>query len=750
MSFAVLGLGDTNYDKFCFMGKSIDKRLGELGGERVLPLECADEATNLEEVVERWRANVAEAVNRFLSCPSSLTHKSDNLCTSSAADPQSTSGAVAITGTESAAAVPATQATDHSSKVEAFPADKLPDYAAELKENRNCFPMNFNQLSQVALLTGVCSNQLEFENLLESHILTAPREKHEVVATELMSDVDATAFYLEQQGHINSGKVSTFGGGCNAEKTFEAAVVSARWLTEKETSLSLFRESSEKWGEGKRVVALDLSLAGSDIEYLPGDALAICCPNPPYAVRLVLDRLKQNSNVNLQSLVRFSSAGKTEILSVEDLLTYRLDLCALPKKTQLTSLARYCTNVKEKKMLSLLAGKEQAKKQLFTHFVEQQYLNIAELLYLFPSCQPSLSELAQLALPLVPRYYSLCSSPLAQGEVASVAFSLVRYQCRIKDKQDEFQGLQTVRRSGVCTSFLEDVLSPWLYPVPTGGSKQPLHNQRTANVTLRVFHRSTPHFHLPASVATPMVLIGPGTGVAPFIGFLQHRDAQQRDRLTRLHPCHSTSHERDLNVLSRSNSANQSNGTFGSPSKLSQSQLLNLKKKRMLAVSELMSEGVWRGGFELDSEDLPCEGNGVESFLDRVQCGDISLYFGCRDERDFLFKQQLEGFHTVSNSNSCNAGVLTEWHVGFSRLPNQPKVYVTHLLESQSERIAQLLMEKQCAVYICGDGTAMAKDVLKTLGLILVRHGHCEDEAAADDLLTKLKTRKRLNLDIWS
>jgi methionine synthase reductase len=43
--FAVLGMGDTNYDKFCFMGKSIDKRLPEIGGHRFLNLRCADEVS---------------------------------------------------------------------------------------------------------------------------------------------------------------------------------------------------------------------------------------------------------------------------------------------------------------------------------------------------------------------------------------------------------------------------------------------------------------------------------------------------------------------------------------------------------------------------------------------------------------------------------------------------------------------------------------------------------------------------------
>ena len=66
--FCVLGLGDTNYDKFCHMGKSIDTRLKDLGGERILTLGCADEATGLEEVVDPWMDNVLEIVKKRFEC----------------------------------------------------------------------------------------------------------------------------------------------------------------------------------------------------------------------------------------------------------------------------------------------------------------------------------------------------------------------------------------------------------------------------------------------------------------------------------------------------------------------------------------------------------------------------------------------------------------------------------------------------------------------------------------------------------
>ena len=52
VKYTILGLGDTNYDKFCYMGKNIDRRFNELGGERFIELHCLDEAVNNEDTVD--------------------------------------------------------------------------------------------------------------------------------------------------------------------------------------------------------------------------------------------------------------------------------------------------------------------------------------------------------------------------------------------------------------------------------------------------------------------------------------------------------------------------------------------------------------------------------------------------------------------------------------------------------------------------------------------------------------------------
>lgn len=60
IKYAVMGLGDTNYDNFCKMGKNIDKRFDELGGERILHLHCADEAKDMETTVDAFNEKVLQ------------------------------------------------------------------------------------------------------------------------------------------------------------------------------------------------------------------------------------------------------------------------------------------------------------------------------------------------------------------------------------------------------------------------------------------------------------------------------------------------------------------------------------------------------------------------------------------------------------------------------------------------------------------------------------------------------------------
>ncbi|SFM89436.1 sulfite reductase [NADPH] flavoprotein, alpha-component [Streptomyces sp. cf124] len=94
---------------------------------------------------------------------------------------------------------------------------------------------------------------------------------------------------------------------------------------------------------------------------------------------------------------------------------------------------------------------------------------------------------------LQPRLYSISSSPLVDPHHISLTVSVVRYE-----------NLRGHPRGGVCSPFLAD---------------------GEADLEVPVFVQRSPHFRPPADPVTPMIMVGPGTGVAPFLGFLQERRA---------------------------------------------------------------------------------------------------------------------------------------------------------------------------------------------------------------------------------
>jgi sulfite reductase (NADPH) flavoprotein alpha-component len=103
------------------------------------------------------------------------------------------------------------------------------------------------------------------------------------------------------------------------------------------------------------------------------------------------------------------------------------------------------------------------------------------------------AQLTSLLRPLPPRYYSIASSRRAVGEEAHLLVAGVRYASHGKE------------RLGVASIDINE--------------------RRKTGDRLSVFLRPNPHFRLPADPALPVIMIGPGTGVAPFRGFLQEREA---------------------------------------------------------------------------------------------------------------------------------------------------------------------------------------------------------------------------------
>jgi nitric-oxide synthase len=125
-----------------------------------------------------------------------------------------------------------------------------------------------------------------------------------------------------------------------------------------------------------------------------------------------------------------------------------------------------------------------------------RYPNLLEVLEEFPSVTPYAPLLiAQLSI-LQPRFYSISSSPLLHPDQVHLTVAVVVYKTQDGEGPVHY---------GVCSNYLQDV--------PVGEE-------------VCLFVRGAPNFHLPNDPMKPVILIGPGTGIAPFRGFWQHRLAQ--------------------------------------------------------------------------------------------------------------------------------------------------------------------------------------------------------------------------------
>jgi sulfite reductase (NADPH) flavoprotein alpha-component len=117
---------------------------------------------------------------------------------------------------------------------------------------------------------------------------------------------------------------------------------------------------------------------------------------------------------------------------------------------------------------------------------------VVDILEMFPGAKFTADELAKVLRKLQPRLYSIASSPKVHPEAVHLTVAVVRYE------------LHGRKRQGVASTYLADRVDDRPFPV---------------------FIHSAKHFRPPEDNALPLIMIGPGTGIAPFRAFLQEREA---------------------------------------------------------------------------------------------------------------------------------------------------------------------------------------------------------------------------------
>ncbi len=214
----------------------------------------------------------------------------------------------------------------------------------------------------------------------------------------------------------------------------------------------------------KQTFHVELSLAGSGLTYLPGDAIGVAPENDPAVVEAVLDAAGLSGDAALHA--------------------------ALVSKHDVTTLSAHVV-----RSLAELTGDPSIKDlagdpEQLAEFLPGRH--VVDLLTAFPN-KLTPAQLTGLLRPLPPRLYSVASSQAMVGEEAHLLVGAVRYQTHGRD------------RGGVASTHVAD--------------------RRRVGDHLGIHVKANPHFRLPADPATPIVMIGPGTGVAPFRAFMQERDA---------------------------------------------------------------------------------------------------------------------------------------------------------------------------------------------------------------------------------
>ncbi|XP_019555503.2 NADPH--cytochrome P450 reductase isoform X2 [Aedes albopictus] len=256
---------------------------------------------------------------------------------------------------------------------------------------------------------------------------------------------------------------------------------------------------------GRSCMHIEFDIEGSKMRYEAGDHLAMYPVNDQ---DLVL-RLGKLCNADLDTIFSLintdtDSSKKHPFpcpTTYRTALTHYLEITALPRTHILKELAEYCSEEKDKEFLRFMCSTNPEGKAKYQQWIQDSCRNIVHVLEDLPSCRPPLDHICELLPRLQPRYYSISSSSKLYPTTVHVTAVLVKYET-------------TTGRvnHGVATTFLSQ--------------KHPLDGQPLPRVP--IFIRKS-QFRLPAKTETPVIMVGPGTGLAPFRGFIQERDFNRKD-----------------------------------------------------------------------------------------------------------------------------------------------------------------------------------------------------------------------------
>uniref|UniRef100_A0A8C1KLB7 NADPH--hemoprotein reductase n=1 Tax=Cyprinus carpio TaxID=7962 RepID=A0A8C1KLB7_CYPCA len=249
----------------------------------------------------------------------------------------------------------------------------------------------------------------------------------------------------------------------------------------------------------RHLMHLELDITGSKIRYESGDHVAVY----PINDSVIVNRIGEVLGVDLDTVISLNNLDEESNkkhpfpcpTTYRTALTHYLDITNPPRTNVLYELAQYATDPKEQENMRKMASSSPEGKALYQSWVLDSCRNILAILEDFPSLRPPIDHLCELLPRLQARYYSIASSSKVHPDSIHICAVVVEYETK------------TGRvNKGVATNWLK--------------SKMPTDNGHKATVPMYI---RKSQFRLPFKSSNPVIMIGPGTGIAPFMGFVQER-----------------------------------------------------------------------------------------------------------------------------------------------------------------------------------------------------------------------------------
>ena len=233
-------------------------------------------------------------------------------------------------------------------------------------------------------------------------------------------------------------------------------------------------------GSKKETRHHEISLQGSGLQYEVGDSLGVFASNDPALVEEIIRAIKATGEEQVPG-----ADGQPKSFRNALLTDY---IITPPSKEFIKALVEKGGDGVD--LLRTLSTDPLRAKELEEYLWGMQFI---DFLLSHPSISWTAEELIKSMRKLQPRLYSISSSMKAVGESVHLTIATVRYVSHGR------------KRQGVASSFFADRTTPET-PVP-------------------VFIHTAKHFRLPEDPSTPVIMVGPGTGIAPFRAYLQERKA---------------------------------------------------------------------------------------------------------------------------------------------------------------------------------------------------------------------------------